>query len=309
MNVNKTAVCCKSGVPGPEELEQINRFSRKKLSEQEVYTFSVRLCDNEVDRDGERFEPETLEGLARLFVGKTGIFDHNWSAAGQTARIYRAQVVDEPGTVTAAGDGCRYVKGDAYLLRTPGNQERIAQLDGGILREVSVGCAVEKSVCSVCGCAAGTCGHEKGKVYDGKLCYTSLQGAADAFEWSFVAVPAQPKAGVIKALGQQARNLKQLAQDNPACREELDRLEKQAALGRRYLDTLRREVVRLAGLAQDGVDMQVMDNITRKLEESELLELRRAYAKRAGERFPMAVQLPYEKKECAGEDADGAFLI
>ena len=36
----------------------------------------MRLCDNEIDRDWERFSPETLKGLAPLFVGKSGIFDH-----------------------------------------------------------------------------------------------------------------------------------------------------------------------------------------------------------------------------------------
>ena len=33
----------------------------------------------------------------------------------------------------------------------------------------------------------------------GKLCHTLLSGAKDAYEWSFVAIPAQPKAGVTKA--------------------------------------------------------------------------------------------------------------
>ena len=58
----------------PGHLEDINRLSRTPLTEAEVYAFSVRLCDNEVDRDGERFAPRTLEQLAPLFVGKSGIF-------------------------------------------------------------------------------------------------------------------------------------------------------------------------------------------------------------------------------------------
>ena len=37
-----------------------------------------------------------------------------------------------------------------------------------------------------------------GQRYDGKLCFTELQGAEDAYEWSFVAVPAQRGAGVLK---------------------------------------------------------------------------------------------------------------
>ena len=77
------------GIPAAEQadLEQINALARTALTAEEVYTFSLRLCDNEVDRDGERFSPETLRELAPLFVGKSGIFDHCWSARGQTARI------------------------------------------------------------------------------------------------------------------------------------------------------------------------------------------------------------------------------
>lgn len=76
-----------------EELARINRFAKKELRAEEVYTFAVKLCDNEVDRDFERFDRAALEKLSELFVGRTGIFDHSWSAGGQTARIYRAAVV------------------------------------------------------------------------------------------------------------------------------------------------------------------------------------------------------------------------
>ena len=70
-----------------EELDQINRLSKAELTADQVYTFSVRLCDNEVDRDFERFDRAALEKLSELFVGRTGIFDHSSSAGGQTARI------------------------------------------------------------------------------------------------------------------------------------------------------------------------------------------------------------------------------
>lgn len=305
MNIKKQASCAEGAQVDSGELELINQFSRKQLEAEEVYTFAVRLCDNEIDRDGERFESGTLDELAGLFVGKTGIFDHQWTAAGQTARLYRAEVVEEPGVVTAAGDGYRYVKGYAYILRTAGNEELIAQLEGGILREVSVGCAVERAVCSVCGKPAGSCAHKKGEVYDGKLCYTSLQGAADAFEWSFVAVPAQPKAGVLKHKGYHA--MKELA-GKEGWAEEVELLEKQAELGRRYLAALRSEVVRLNGLAGDGVEHGVMERITQKLGEEELLELRRVYADKAAKKFPMMTQLNHGAQE-QERPVDGAFLI
>ncbi len=310
MNVNKQAHCGGTAVVDEQELAQINHFSRKTLTADEVYTFAVRLCDNEVDRDGERFEGETLDKLAELFVGKTGIFDHEWSANGQTARIYRTEVAEEPGTLTMVGDGYRYIKGYAYMLRTPGNQELIAQLDGGILREVSVGCAVGRSVCSICGKQAGSCSHKKGEHYDGKLCYTKLEGAMDAFEWSFVAVPAQPKAGVLKTKRKTDElTLKQLVEKQPGCRHELEELERDARLGRRYMAALRREVVRLSGLSQEGVDHRVMESIAEKLEEPELLELKRVYAKQAAQRFPLMTQLEHHAENAVEPMADGAFLI
>ena len=200
MEVKKAAGVDAGQAADEAELALIHRFSRKRLAADEVYLFTVRLCDNEVDRDGERFAPETLEALAQAFVGKSGIFDHQWSARGQTARIYRAEVVDEPARLTRAGDPYRYLKGWAYMLRTQANADLIAEIEGGIKKEVSVGCAVERTVCSICGgnMAAGDCGHIKGHEYDGKLCWGELTGLTDVYEWSFVAVPAQPEAGVLQ---------------------------------------------------------------------------------------------------------------
>ena len=143
------------------ELAQINALSRKELKAGEVYAFGVRLCDNEIDRDGERFPLETLQELERLFVGKSGVFDHQWSALGQTARIYRTELVQETEKRTGAGDAYCYLKGYAYMLRTEKNRDLIAEIEGGIKKEVSVGCAVERSVCSICGEEFHTCPHER----------------------------------------------------------------------------------------------------------------------------------------------------
>ena len=66
MNVNKEAgVDCGLEL-SPEEMERINAMSKKKLEPGEVYAFAVRLCDNEIDRDNERFPAATLEELAPL---------------------------------------------------------------------------------------------------------------------------------------------------------------------------------------------------------------------------------------------------
>ena len=104
-----------------EELTYINRFAKAELTEDQVYVFSVRLCDNEVDRDMERFHPAALEKLGELFLGKTGLFDHQWSAKGQTARIYRTELVKEA-SLTGYGRPYCYLKGWAYMMRTAENE-------------------------------------------------------------------------------------------------------------------------------------------------------------------------------------------
>ena len=293
MRVTKQAeagcgLCVEAG-----DLALINRWSRKELTADEVYAFGVRLCDNEVDRDGERFSVSTLKELAELFVGKSGIFDHQWSAKGQTARIYRTEVVAEEGCLTAMGDPVCYVKGYAYMLRTESNRDLIAEIEGGIKKEVSVGCAVRARVCSVCGGEPGLCSHVPGEHYDGKLCCAELVGADDAYEWSFVAVPAQRKAGVVKGLEGGA---------------ELERLQAEAAMGRRYLAGLRAEVARLGGMAQEELDAAVLRSVTAKLEEGELIALKSAFEKQVRKKYPMEPQLTYSKS-VSQTDNDTPFLI
>lgn len=181
-------------------LEQLNRFTRRKHTAQEVYMFDVILCDNEVDRDGECFTKQALETLCRRFEGVTGIFDHDPKGSRQTARIFATELVEDPARRTAYGAAYTYLKACAYMIRTDSNQDLIREIDGGIKKEVSVSCAAKTSRCSICG-STGACAHEKGKVYVGRLCYRELEDISDVYEWSFVAVPAQVHAGVTKQYG------------------------------------------------------------------------------------------------------------
>lgn len=193
MKLQKAAEVEKSA-PSEGALERINRLTRRELTAEEVYTFPVRACDDLPDRDYERFTESCLEGLAKLFVGKTVIFDHAWTATGQTARIYAASVEQGEGE-------SHYLRLECYMLRSPENASLIDAIDGGILKEVSVGCAVRTATCNICGQAYGGCDHRKGQEYDGRLCIAELSDVTDAYELSFVAVPAQRAAGVVKSAG------------------------------------------------------------------------------------------------------------
>lgn len=182
-------------------MKKINAFTRRNLTKDEVYAFPVILCDNEIDRDGERFSIEALEELAKLFIGKTGIFDHNPKGENQMSRIFDTRVITSPDKTTSAGEPYTFIEAKAYVLRTEKNADLIAEIEGGIKKEVSVSCSVAEEICSVClkNRREKMCAHVKGRSYGKKVCHVILNKPTDAYEWSFVAVPAQKNAGVTKS--------------------------------------------------------------------------------------------------------------
>ncbi|MGN0486116.1 MAG: hypothetical protein ACI4GB_02695 [Acutalibacteraceae bacterium] len=190
-----------SDMSAEKELELINAYARSPMTSEQLYTFTVTLCDNEVDRDFECFTPEALEKMKDLFLGKTGISDHSMRSRDQAARIYHCFLQSDPTRKTASGEAYTALKAKAYMVRTPGNGDLIAEIEAGIKKEVSVSCSMNTVTCSVCGKNMRThsCQHIKGKTYKGKLCYGILSEPTDAYEWSFVAVPAQRNAGVTKS--------------------------------------------------------------------------------------------------------------
>ena len=199
----KNGIIGNIGTPTERELESINKFTRRSFTAEEVYTFSVVLCDNDVDRDFERFSDSALEKMAELFVGKTGIFDHSHKAQNQCARIFMCEVKTVEGKLNRNKQPYKQLLARAYMPKSERTAELILEIDAGIKKEVSVGCSMGKSTCSICGSPFGKCDHRKGKHYrvmgKSKLCFYELSEPIDAYEWSFVAVPAQPKAGVVKA--------------------------------------------------------------------------------------------------------------
>ena len=281
MEIKKATEVVSSGVPDGAQLEAINAQARTKLTEEQVYVFSLRLCDDQVDRDFERFDTDALGALAKLFIGKTGIVDHRWSADSQVARIFAAEVVRE--------DRVSYIKAWAYIRRGGMADETIADIEAGIKKEVSVGCAMGMAVCSVCGSEYGSCGHHKGEYYDGQLCCAILREPMDAYEFSFVAVPAQRDAGVLKGFGGK-RSLKELA-DEFGVQGEYRSLFKEAQLGRQYAKQLRDDVVRLCLSLELGVAEPTLRSVLENAAGEDLLAVKAALEDRLAESLPMVTQL------------------
>ena len=295
-----------SGVPDTQQLAEINRFTRRSLKAEEVFVFSVILCDNEIDRDHEQFTVESLERLGGLFVGKTGVFDHNPKAQNQSARIFETRLVKEA-LQNSQGEPYCCLKAWAYMLRTEKNADLIREIDGGIKKEVSVGCAVEELQCSICNKdqKKEACAHKKGKRYGKTLCYYRLITPSDAYEWSFVAVPAQKNAGVVKRYGANAHagailleKWVEAEEDTPlneaqarSLREQCKALRTFAEAGEEYLGSLRQEVIKLALLSQPELEAGVMEAVAGGMSLPQLQAFRKAFLQTAARHYPVTTQL------------------
>jgi len=320
----------KSGAPTETELEKINALSRRQLSKDEVYVFSVVLCDNDIDRDFERFNEKALETLSELYIGKTGIFDHSFKGRDQVARVFDAFVERPEGQVTKTGQSYCRLKAKAYMPVTRKNADLITEIDAGIKKEVSVGCSVGKAVCSICGAdrREHSCGHKKGRYY-GKgakreLCYDELCEPKDAYEFSFVAVPAQPRAGVVKGFfptkGGEKMDFESIkkafegeeeitlsADEQKQLLSRINELEKLASFGKCQMENLKKEVSRLGGIARPEIGIKNIENLVKSLDADGLNTLKKVFESEAGERIPMPRQLDAEKGEKLPEN-DG-FII
>jgi len=302
MNIRKAAAVAATGTPDARQLEKINLYSKTPLTAGQVYCFSVRLCDDQPDRDFERFDADALPVLAELFRGKTGIVDHDWSAERQIARIFDTEVLCE--------NGAHFIRAWCYLLRTEKNADLIAEIEGGIKKEVSVGCAVNSTVCSVCGKPYGSCEHRKGLTYDGQLCLAVLREPVDAYEFSFVAVPAQRAAGVMKkAEGGVCMTLQELVSKSgtPDLSDSLTALEREAQFGRDCRNAMLRETVSLGLLLELGADEAILQKAFSALDSAELSALKNALAQKVSVLFPSSPQLPAAKNAQGALDA--AYII
>ncbi len=189
-------------------MTKINAYTLKTLNEDEVFVFKVVACSNDIDRDGEAFTTEALGTLAELYKGKTMILNHENRTENQVARIYDTEISVDAEKTTALGESYTTLILHVFIPRIQKNADLIAEIESGIKKEVSVGCSCESRTCSVCGAEAKgyyrhlSCGHCIGMEYNGNICAVRLSKIADAYEVSFVAVPAQRDAGTTKAAEQ-----------------------------------------------------------------------------------------------------------
>ena len=237
-------------------------------------------------------------------MGKTGIFDHSPSAKNQAARIFACCVEQVPGRKTATGDDYFRLTARAYIPKNEGSRALIEAIDSGIVKEVSVGCAVRETKCSVCGEDIAVCPHQKGETYGGRLCCGELTEPVDAYEWSFVAVPAQREAGVIKSFKRKERSMediikqlkagKSLTLSDGECEKlsgYIESLMQSAKDGVYYRENLVADVVRLSAAVQPDVSRGTMEDVAKAMSVAQLREFKNAFEKQKNREYAPKPQL------------------
>lgn len=205
-----------------DDLKKINKYTLSPVTADDVFAFKAMIADNEQDdRNSMPFDLKALQDLKKLYPGKTVLKDHTRAADNQIARIYDTNLLQDAGKQTELGELHTELIAKIYMIRTESNKDLIAEIKGGIKKEVSTYSIPEKILCNICGCdnVKEYCRHWPGREYDitdssgkttKKRCKMLFHGAKEAYELSFVAVPAQPRAGISKETNNQECKAKEV---------------------------------------------------------------------------------------------------
>ena len=139
-----------------------------------------------------------------------------------------------------------------------------------------MGCSMKRSVCSLCG--KEQCQHVKGHTYGGRRCHRVLCDPADAYECSFVAVPAQRAAGVVKHYeGGMDMDIEKRLEEAPEegvlltksqageLLAQVKAWKEEAQWGRSYRERLQGDVLKYSAVLQPELPRAVMEAVVKAL--------------------------------------------
>ena len=164
-------------------LEAINRYTLRRLTLDEVAVFTLDLCHNQIDRHHSRFPDEELERISALVPGRPLMERHDLRGSLPRGTFFRSALHREGERLS--------VRPEVYVLRTADNAGFIANIEGGVYRETSIGFSFRTPECSVCGKDLRTCEHLPGRQYGGAACHFLMRGVIEVLEGSVVASGSQ----------------------------------------------------------------------------------------------------------------------
>lgn len=172
----------------PVQKEMIKRFlPQDKRNDyirwEDYYVFKIILCNNDVDKDHDRFSIPALYQIRDMAIGKNGILDTIPSKENKSiiARIFDCSVEYDKGKTTIDGEPLLYVQAYAFLDKciSPGCGAIAQKIKEGFYNEVSIGCSIYES-------------HKVG-LFDSELApeyeITVIDSITDLYEWAIVQKP------------------------------------------------------------------------------------------------------------------------
>ena len=181
--------------PTEEQLQKINQFTRRPFTADEVYIGQLRLANNAIDRDGERYNEEVLQHFNQTIVRKTFLLDHGKYDMGEKGvgkffdSAIEAVSLDEAKSIT--GEDIELPSGVTdvlflspwfYIPKEGVDPKTLVKIDAGVFDYASIGYRAERLV----------------PITDqkGSILYYEYQGRGEATEGSLVYLGAQHGAGV-----------------------------------------------------------------------------------------------------------------
>lgn len=189
-----------TGKPSSDDLAAINKFSLRELSASEVYTRSMILAHNAIDRDGDVFDSALLDDFSRTLPGKGLFVKHPRSIDGDSGPgigcFYAAKIITisqeaartllkQPDLRWPTPDEMAILLEASFYIMTVGNAELIAKIDGGIATYASIGFTAQQRVDVVDA--------------NGSVIAHRLLSPGEALEGSLVWLGAQPGARIHKS--------------------------------------------------------------------------------------------------------------
>ncbi len=186
--------------PTDEQVELINRLTRRTFKADELYVGQMRLSHNAIDRDNERFSEEIMQRFVATTIRKTMLLDHDRSvkdsAVGkffdvEMEKMPLQQAIAETGQDLKLPDGVTEIwfHSPWFYIPIEGiDPKEIVKIDAGIYDWASIGFRAEKLVPIM----------DK----DGKPLFWEYRGSGDESEMtegSLVYLGAQPGAAVKSA--------------------------------------------------------------------------------------------------------------
>jgi hypothetical protein len=183
--------------PTDEQLSAINTFTRRPFTAEELLVGQVRLCNNAIDRDQERYSEECIDWFVKTIVRKTFLLNHDKHDMSRSAigKFFAADIekisldqsrmeIDENLTLPEGKSEVWFLCPWFYVAKDAVSPQDLVKIEAGIYDFASIGYRCQQLVPVYA--AAGAA----------EVLYWEYRGKSEATEGSLVYLGAQYGAGM-----------------------------------------------------------------------------------------------------------------